>query len=871
MERQGTRIKCEIPLTLSCASQTRATLRRKLRHVPTFLFPRLALSVVFCTIAFSEVHEVRRVLVLNDFDEIASPGIALLDQGIFAALNHSRYQVEWYSENLAANLFTDETSQRRIRDGYIRKYQDRKPDLIIAVGPASLQFMAQSHDKFFTGIPIVFCGSSQDMLETFKPDSSFTGVWGVVQPEETLAAALRLQPNTKHVVVVGGVGAYDRHLEDIVKQSLRNYESGIDFIYLTDLDIPTLLRRVGQLPSNTIVLYTSIFQDAAGRHFIDANQSSPAVIDASSAPVFVLFDVNFGSGAVGGDIISFASDGNVAGHMAIRILDGEQPQNIPVVKNSDVWTFDWRALRRWGFKERDLPRGSIVLDRQPTLWESYKRYIIAGFSLIVVETVFILALLWQRARRMNAEQGLREGEERLRLATQAGKMFAYSWDAATDAIDRSGEAVEILGVQNDQAATGAAVSAMVHAEDREKLQAALAKLTVEQPNSRITYRIVRPDGKTAWLERNSRAYFDAQGKLKRVVGMIGDVTERKEAEEKLREYERAVESVEEFIVVIDREYRCLMANRGFLKRRNLTSEQVVGRFVHEFVVKEAYENVIRPKLDECFQGKIVRFELKYSYPEIGERDLFATYYPIEGNTGLDRAVCILHDITDRKRAERAFADMTRKLIEAQQQERTRIARELHDEVNQRLAMLSVGLEQLQQSPTELESRVQELRKELRHISDDVQAISHDLHSSKLEYLGAVAGMKSWCSEVADRYKIEVTFGSDFSGDLPLDVGLPLFRVLQEAVNNSIKHSGEKRIEVELRADCDEIHLIIRDSGKGFDVETSLRGKGLGLTSMSERVRLVNGTIVIESKPMGGTNIHVRVPLEQRNKAERLSA
>src|SRR4029077_15299538 len=132
--------------------------------------------------------------------------------------------------------------------------------------------------------------------------------------------------------------------------------------------------------------------------------------------------------------------------------------------------------------------------------------------------------------------------------------------------------------------------------------------------SRITYRIVRPDGKTAWLERNSRAYFDAQGKLKRVVGMIGDVTERKEAEEKLREYERAVEGVEEFIVVIDREYRCLMANRGFLKRRKLTREQVVGRFVHEFVVKEAYENVIRPKLDECFQGKIVRFELKYSYP-----------------------------------------------------------------------------------------------------------------------------------------------------------------------------------------------------------------------------------------------------------------
>jgi hypothetical protein len=266
----------------------------------------LAFSAVFRTTASADVKEVRRVLVLSDFDQIASPGIALMDQAIFAELSHSRYQIEWYSENLAANLYTDEASQRRIRDGYIRKYTDRKPDLIIAVAPASLQFMVQSHEKFFPGIPIIFCGSSEGMLEKLKPDPDFTGVWGMVQPEETLRAALRLLPGTQHVVVVGGVGSYDRELEGIVKQSLQNYESRLEFAYLTDLDMPTLLKRLRQLPSNTIVLYTSIFQDAAGTRFIDANQSSPVVIDASNAPVFVLFDVNFDTGAVGGDVISFA-------------------------------------------------------------------------------------------------------------------------------------------------------------------------------------------------------------------------------------------------------------------------------------------------------------------------------------------------------------------------------------------------------------------------------------------------------------------------------------------------------------------------------------------------------------------------------------
>src|SRR5262249_38324898 len=154
----------------------------------------------------------------------------------------------------------------------------------------------------------------------------------------------------------------------------------------------------------------------------------------------------------------------------------------------------------------------------------------------------------------------------------------------------------------------------------------------------------------------------------------------------------------------------------------------------------------------------------------------------------------------------------------------------------RLALLSVKLGRLGDSRSEVCSDVQDLRKELSQISADVHAIAHDLHSSNLEYLGVVRGMKSWCRELADRHKIEIAFRSDLSGNLPLDVGLPLFRVLQESVNNAIKHSGGKRIEVQLREHSDEIHLIISDSGTGFDVESALRGKGLGLTSMRERVR-----------------------------------
>jgi signal transduction histidine kinase len=219
------------------------------------------------------------------------------------------------------------------------------------------------------------------------------------------------------------------------------------------------------------------------------------------------------------------------------------------------------------------------------------------------------------------------------------------------------------------------------------------------------------------------------------------------------------------------------------------------------------------------------------------------------------------NVTERKRAEEALSGMTRKLVEAQEQERARIARELHDDINQRLAIVAIELEQLRDTPSEVRSRSQELRKQIIEISNDVQAVSHDLHSSQLEYLGVVAGMKSWCKEFGERQGMEIDCRHDVQSIVPVEVGLCLFRVLQEALHNAAKHSGVKRIEAQLYEESGEIHLIVSDSGRGFDVEAVKQGKGLGLTSMRERVRLANGKITIDSRPMGGTTIHVRVPLE----------
>jgi PAS domain S-box-containing protein len=475
----------------------------------------------------------------------------------------------------------------------------------------------------------------------------------------------------------------------------------------------------------------------------------------------------------------------------------------------------------------------------------------------------VIALVEDITDKKKAEDALRVSEERLRLAQRAARIGTFELNIQTGVNEWTPELNALYGlVPGGFAGTQPAFLNLVHPEDRPAVIALVDDAMKSGQPASGEWRVVWPDGSIHWIAGRWQVFMNESGEPSRMIGVNSDVTERKLTENKLREYERAVEGVEDIIVVVDREYRCLMANQGFLKRRNLTAEQVVGHFVDEFMKKDVYEDVVKPKLDECFQGKVVRYELKYTYPQLGERDLSASYYPVEGSNGVDRAACILHDITDRKRAERALAEMTRKLIEAQEQERARIGRELHDDINQRLAMLSVELETLQCRPSELQSRVHELRKELRQISDDVQAISHDLHSSKLEYLGAVAGMESWCKEVAKRYSVELDFRSDVCGALPLEIGLPLFRVLQEAVNNAMKHARVRRVEVQVQEDSHAVHLVVKDQGVGFNMETALRGKGLGLTSMRERVWLVNGAIDIDSKPMGGTQIHVRVPREQ---------
>jgi len=690
--------------------------------------------------------EPRRVLILNDLGIISSPGFAEVDQALVAGLQKSRYHIDLYEESLEVTLFPDEGFRRRFREEFVRRYSERKPDVIIAAGSESLKFLTDLHEKFLRDTPIVVCVILEEIPERLRSEMQVTGVVARMRPDETLNVALRLLPRTKHVVVTGGKGKFDYRFEEIAKQSFRNYESKLDFTYLTDLNMPTLLERLRKLPSDTIVYHTAISEDAAGERFIDSAQALPLVIGAANAPVFVMDDVDFRGGAVGGHLVNWADDATAAAGMAVRILNGERAKDIPIVTSTNEYMFDWRALKRWGMKESDLPSGSIVLNRQFSVWDSYKQYILAGVCLILFQAFLIGGLLWQRARRRQAIRDLQKQTTEVKARKELLKIF--------------------------------------------------------------------------------------------------------------------VKNVPAGVAMLDRDMRYVQVSDRWCEDYGLDASTILGRSHYEVLTDapDWWKQIHRRALDgETLRADEDRWERKSGTTWV--RWEVRPWLSVDGTPG--GILIFAEDITRRKQADDALSGMTHKLIESQEQERSRIGRELHDDINQRLALVAVELDRFKQnaSANDFHDVLEKAKGRVIKIATDVQALSHQLHSSKLEYLGLAAAAKSCCREISEMHNVQVDFTHDgVPRNLPQEVALSLFRVLQEALQNAVKYSGTDHFEVELCGTDSDLTLKVRDFGPGFDVAEAMKTKGLGLVSMRERINLVKGELEIKSDSVSGTEITAQVPI-----------
>lgn len=1213
-------------------------------------------ALLFPTISTPQTKQVKRVLVFYELG-LNSPAVAPVDQELRDALANTPYQIELYHEYFETILFPDPVMQQEFRDSYIRKYRDRKPNLIIAFGPSPLKFLVESHEKFFTDIPIVFGGAAAEEADNPELDAHFTGVWQQFEPATTLTGALRLQPGTRHVVVVGGMSPFDRQLEALFKKRLHSYETTLDFKYLTDLDMASLLEQLGHLSPHTVVLYTHLGLDAKGIQYAGLSEAGPVIAAASSAPVFSPSNSDFGQGEVGGYLENLPAEGKTVGEMAARILNGERPQDIPIVTASDTYTFDWRALRRWDMKESRLPLRSIVLNRQATFWEAYRLYVISGILVFLAQMTVIVALVAQWRRRKKTQNALMIANERLRLAMEIAKIGGWHINLDKKIGSWFG------GLQNVFGASGGTLSTKfddlsehVHPEDRQRISAVLQHSKEQREPFAAEFRLVGSGGSTRWVSASGKFDYRSDGDATRMMGMAVDITEHKLTQEalqkseekfskafrespialtltsavdnryievnetfehatgwrrdevigrtpddlriwadpqgrarfaarllaggrirnlevdfqdrdgrprvglgsaelieingeqcalsaifditelkrteeasrisqqrfrqffetlpeysfmistggeildinpaacrvlgytkkelvgqplstvyapesrskvsalnlewmetgylhneemvlltkegkkrtvllnagavrdasgkilhsasvqvditdfkavqqKLREsqerLEAIVSSAMDAIIAVDSEQRIVVFNAAAEAMFGCSAQDAflapIGRFVpHRFCLAHHRQigrsdengngNRTLSVLDDSFgvrsdgtkfpietsisqvntdDGKLSigiirdvtqrkqaedavseserRFRLvantapvmiwmtgidklcnyvnlpwlaftgRSPEEELGNgwadgihiedvehcwntytaafdrREAFEMEYRLRRHDGEYRWITDLGvprfnpdgsfagyigsclDVTERKLAEDALSTVSRRLIEAHEEERAWLARELHDDINQRLALLAVTLDVVKRdlpvAASGARRSVGEIKQQVNDLGDDIQALSHRLHSSKLDYLGLVPAARSFCGEFSERQGVQVDFRVEaVPTALPKEISLCIFRVLQEALQNAMKHSGSRDFQVSITCTSDRIYLSVQDSGIGFDVEEAMKKNGIGIASMRERLKLVAGDLSIGSQARKGTQVRASIPLHLIAKA-----
>lgn len=491
--------------------------------------------------------------------------------------------------------------------------------------------------------------------------------------------------------------------------------------------------------------------------------------------------------------------------------------------------------------------------------------------------------------RVEAKNALHEREERSDQVIRLAHFGILDHDHRTGKVYWSPVMREIYGVGPDEPASLEGYIQLIHPEDREAVVTAIKQahdLSGDDLFS-LEHRLLCPDGSVRWVSFRSWTLFDNDGPERRPTRTLGamiDITKRKHAEEALRMSERQfasfMDNLHGFAWIKDAEGRYLYVNRLF-------EESVLnGLDWKEKTARELWPEEIAVQYelsDRRVRETRAPLHTVEQFVQNGEvRHALVSRFPIDDHKGAPVLLgSVAVDITERKQAEEALhrnqlelhqqqvqlEELTSKLLTAQEHERQRIARDLHDDVSQRLAALVLEVASLERHPStvpaELARALRPLREQLEHLSDDVHTLAYRLHPSLLEHAGLRPAVEDHVQQVARRTGLPVHLKIlDVPNAVPLDQATCLFRVMQESVQNVVKHAQATTVTVQLRGSSKGVGLSVIDNGKGFDPE-DLRAhqQGLGLSSMEERLRQLHGFFRIQSRPSRGTKVCAWVPCE----------
>jgi signal transduction histidine kinase len=390
------------------------------------ILPALLVLLPLQPLYGAEPREAKRVLVLYSEDK-DHPAHGLTEQGILKTFRSNKlFDVQLFTEYLDASRFGDRSHARATAEYLRRKYSGMKIHGIIAVYPSAVDFLLAERSTLFPEVPIIASEiTGRDYAENLERSPVRRFVSGTILGDNItgiMDAALRMRPETKRIALVAGTAPNDISGEQIFRTGLKPYAGKIDLIDLTKLPMQEILARVGSLPPDTLVLYSSVFRDGAGKTFVPRDALS-LIARVATVPVFGLYESYLGFGIVGGWLVSFEEHGKEAAALALRVMGGESPASIHFGgEQAYVSAYDWRELERWGISEKVLPPGSIVKFRSLSIWGKYKGPILGGLFFIIIETLLIFGLLVNLHKRKQAEKEARHRRDELAHVTRVATM-----------------------------------------------------------------------------------------------------------------------------------------------------------------------------------------------------------------------------------------------------------------------------------------------------------------------------------------------------------------------------------------------------------------------------------------------------------------
>ena len=722
-------------------------LRFVARHAALRRWAVILLVICIAPIAgASEAPVPKNILVLYSFAErsLFDP----LDNLKNAIRARVPGQINFYVEYLESPRFEDPAYEKSVSATFTEVYRKEKIDLVIVVSYPALAFALRHRDEIFPGAPIVFSYVHASRFEQQKPPPGVTGVTISIDVQGTVDLALRIHPDTANIAVVTGSSEFQRFWMDATRKAISRHPA-VKLIEVDGSIFGGLASHLASLPPHTIVFFEVIPVSSA--------QPVQGVFESLAIagrlyPTYCLYrDYCVGRGGTIGSYPDDLEQTTKTSEIVARIFAGTSPEAIPIEHDSGTRVYaDWRELQRWKIAESALPPGSVVLYREPTLWERYQKYIVLGIALLVLQALLIISLLLERDQKRKAEAVLRESEKRFRLMADSAPSLIWMCDDKGKVTYLNEQRRAFTG-EDPEAGFGDSWKQYVHSDDLQDVERAIAQALETHQSYSKEYRLRRQDGSYRWM-------------------------------------------------------------------LDIASPRFTGNHVFAGLIGSAV------------------------------------------------------DVTDQKLAEDALKRVGGQLIEVQEQERSRIARELHDDICQRLILLSIEIEQANQCSENNSSKqsFMEVQRHCSKLAGDVQLLSHQLHSSKLEYLGLATALRSFIRDFSSQHGVTVAFSAEnVPKTLPAGISLCFFRIGQEALQNARKYSGVSEFVVRLQGNEHELRMEVFDEGAGFEMNEARKRGGLGLVSMQERVNLVNGTVTIETGLNKGTRIVVCVPLPQSPSGESL--